>query len=329
MGKLAFAGHSTNSLSLIDPNDPANIDPKILNNSSSNETRSRGSLAWLGRQTHNLLLNIEWEKYEEWLYNHLAENYARDVIGYSKKYADILTDNRASKLLMFSRDKQRLVMSALSNLSKFLGVYQQWKESTRNVGLKWSKTDTFESFVRIMNNNHNDLLEWHRKASGILKDNERLYLKFMLLSGLRKNEGIQSFNLIITLFRNGKLADYLNENLSMLEHYRFKQFLRRTKNAYITFVPRDHLMQIANSKPVSYPAIRKSLERRGLKTRIKELRSYYASFMVRHNLISEEVDLLQGRVPKSVFVRHYLKENPAELRDRTLKAITELEQTLN
>jgi hypothetical protein len=54
-----------------------------------------------------------------------------------------------------------------------------------------------------------------------------------------------------------------------------------------------------------------------------------ASFMVRHNIISEEADLLQGRVPKSVFVRHYLKENPRELRDRTLKAITELEQTLN
>jgi len=263
------------------------------------------------------------------LYNHLAENYARDVVRYSKKYADILTDNEASKLLMFSKDKQRLVMSALSNLSKFLGVYEQWKESTRNVGLKWSKTDTFESFMKIMNNNHNDLLEWHRKASGILKDNERLYLKFMLLSGLRKNEGIQSFNLIISLFKSGKLVDYFNENLSMLEHYRFKQFLRRTKNAYITFIAKDLLMQIANSRPISYPAIRKYLNRSGLKTRIKELRSYYASFMVRHNLISEEVDLLQGRVPKSVFARHYLKENPAELRDRTLLAITQLEKTID
>jgi intergrase/recombinase len=88
-------------------------------------------------------------------------------------------------------------------------------------------------------------------------------------------------------------------------------------------------MQIANSKPVSYPAIRKCLERRGFKLRIKELRSYYPSFMVRHNIISEEVDLLQGRIPKSVFARHYLKENPTELRDRTPTAITQLEQTLN
>ena len=51
--------------------------------------------------------------------------------------------------------------------------------------------------------------------------------------------------------------------------------------------------------------------------------------MVRHNIISEEVDLLQGRVPKSVFARHYLKENPAELKDRVLTALTQLEQTLN
>jgi intergrase/recombinase len=51
--------------------------------------------------------------------------------------------------------------------------------------------------------------------------------------------------------------------------------------------------------------------------------------MVRHNIISEEVDLLQGRVPKSVFARHYLKENPKELKDRVLTALTQLEQTLN
>jgi len=62
---------------------------------------------------------------------------------------------------------------------------------------------------------------------------------------------------------------------------------------------------------------------------LRELRSYFASFVVRHNIISEEVDLLQGRVSKSVFVRHYLKESPTELRDRTLEALRQLEQTLS
>ena len=258
----------------------------------------------------------------------MSNTYAKDTLRYSKKYSDVLIANNASKLLMLSKDKQRLVMAALSNLSKFLGNYQQWRESIRNAGLRWSKIDSFESFLRIMNNNHNDLMEWLRKASATLDDEGKLYLRFMLLSGLRKNEGIQSFNLIIELSKKGRLSDYFNEELSLLEHYRFKQFLRNTKNAYISVLPKDFVMLIANSKPVSYPAIRKRLERNALKLRIKELRSYYASFMVRHNIISEEVDLLQGRVPKSVFVRHYLKENPVELRDRVMTALGQLEQML-
>jgi intergrase/recombinase len=150
----------------------------------------------------------------------------------------------------------------------------------------------------------------------------------MLLSGLRKKEGIEAFNLILELANNGRLAEYFNEEFSMLEHYKHKQFLRNTKNAFITILPKDFVMQIAKSNPVSYNAIHCYLYKKHLKLRLKELRSFYASFLVRHNIISEEVDLLQGRVSKSVFVRHYLKENPAELRDRIFKALAELEQTI-
>jgi intergrase/recombinase len=220
-------------------------------------------------------------------------------------------------------------MKALICLTKYLGSYLEFKEKLRQHGVNWARPDSFDSFLRIMKNNHSDLIEWYNKVYAVLDENEKLYLKFLLLSGLRKMEGIQSFNLLIDLARNGRLADYFNEDLSMLEHYKYKQFLRNTKNAYITILPKHFVMQIANSKSVSYSAIHCFLYRKHLKLRLKELRSYYASFMVRHNIISEEVDILQGRVPKSVFARHYLKENPAELRDRTLKAISELEQTLN
>jgi intergrase/recombinase len=114
----------------------------------------------------------------------------------------------------------------------------------------------------------------------------------------------------------------------MLEHYKHRQFLRNTKNAYITIIPRELVMQIANNKPVSYSAIHCYLYKKHLRLRLKELRSYYASFMVRHNIISEEVGLLQGRVSKSIFVRHYLKENPVELRNRVMIALTQLEQSI-
>jgi hypothetical protein len=50
--------------------------------------------------------------------------------------------------------------------------------------------------------------------------------------------------------------------------------------------------------------------------------------MVKHGLASEEVDLLQGRVSKSMFARHYLKENPTELGDRVLEALRQMEQSI-
>ena len=55
---------------------------------------------------------------------------------------------------------------------------------------------------------------------------------------------------------------------------------------------------------------------------------YLLNDLLLKTIISEEVDLLQGRVFKSVFVRHYLKENPIKLGDRTLKALRELGKSL-
>jgi intergrase/recombinase len=37
------------------------------------------------------------------------------------------------------------------------------------------------------------------------------------------------------------------------------------------------------------------------------LRSYYATHLRQHGILAEYIDLLQGRIPKSVFARHYLK----------------------
>ena len=105
-------------------------------------------------------------------------------------------------------------------------------------------------------------------------------------------------------------------------------FLRRTKNAYISFVPKSLILEIATSKQVTYPAIIKRLKRKSLKTRINELRDYYGTFMVRHGLIREEVDLLQGRIPPNIFIRHYWSPSFKELRARTIEAISLLEQSV-
>jgi len=220
-------------------------------------------------------------------------------------------------------------VKALTALSKYSGMYQEFRNKMKSYGVKRLRRDAFTSFLRILNNNNSDILDWYRKAVNVLRSNERLFLRFVTITGLRKNEAVQSFNLIIRLHENADLENYYNKELNCLEHFKFKElFLRRTKNAYISFIPKEFIQKIAKSDPVTYPAIIKRLKRKDLRTRINELRDYYGTFMVRHGLIREEVDLLQGRIPPSIFIRHYWSPSFKEMRDRTLKAISLLKQSL-
>jgi len=195
------------------------------------------------------------------------------------------------------------------NLSKFLGTYETYKGKLKQHGIKWlNNDDSFSSFLRIINNNHSNLGEWYKAVQGTLRDNEKLWLRFNLLTGLRKEESINAFNFLIQLAKDGKLSEYYNEELGILEHFKQgKLFLRHTKNCYISIVTKDLVQQIINSQPVTYFAVRKRLTNKKQTLRIKELRSYFATYLRKNDIISEYIDLIQGRIPRSVFARHYLK----------------------
>jgi intergrase/recombinase len=121
------------------------------------------------------------------------------------------------------------------------------------------------------------------------------------------------------------LSSYLNDD-GRLEHFQFKKlFLRGTKNVYLSIVPKSLIDQIVQSEPVGYNAILKRLQRRKMRSRICELRDAYGTFMVRNGLIKEEVDLLQGRIPPSIFIRHYWSPSFKELRNRTLEALQKMD----
>jgi intergrase/recombinase len=85
------------------------------------------------------------------------------------------------------------------------------------------------------------------------------------------------------------------------------------------------VLSVADSEPVTYSALYKRLMRSKVMSRVNELRDNFGTFMVRHGLIKEEVDLLQGRIPPSIFIRHYWSPSFDELKERTLKAV----ETLN
>jgi intergrase/recombinase len=65
-----------------------------------------------------------------------------------------------------------------------------------------------------------------------------------------------------------------------------------------------------------------------MKVRINELRDFYGTFMLHHGLLEQEVNLLQGRIPPSIFIKHYWSPRLSDLRDRVFKALDELERTL-
>ena len=222
-------------------------------------------------------------------------------------------------------------MKSLINLSKYLGRYETFKSQLKNYGIKWVSSDnSFNSFLAIINNNHSTLGNWYSKALNAVSDNEKLLLKFTLLTGLRKSEAINSFNLIIKLAGENKLSEYFNEECGILEHFKFRElFLPNSKNVHISIATMKLVNEIANSQPVCYTTLRKHLHKNKWPLRIKELRSYFAAYLRKKGILAEYVDLLQGRIPKSVFAKHYLKvEDVKVLVNRVLAVNASMENSL-
>jgi hypothetical protein len=239
---------------------------------------------------------------------------------YAKKYWPLLSEiSGIEKISVTTRNN---AIKSLIILSKFLGVHEEFKDDLKSYGIKLSRPDALVAFTRIYTNCNNNLGEWIAQVKPVLKPEENLLLRFLRLSGLRLSEGITSFNMIIRLSREGKLSDYLNSELGILEHFRYRSiFIRGTKNCFISIVPESLIAEIKKSQPVSYAGISKRLQRRKIPCRINELRDYFGTFVIRHGLVAQESDLLCGRIPPSIFVRHYFSPAIKELRDRTLKAL--------
>jgi len=268
---------------------------------------------------------IDWRGFDKWLQNRLREAYARKVRNDAKKYYYILFDSsKASVLGGLSKCNRRHAMAALANLSKFLGMYKDWKEIVSQAGLHWQKTSHLEVFLSMLNTDMGDVKSWFKEASEKLPKKYSVTLVFAAATGLRPDEACKSISLLSELAEANRLGEYLNAQLGMLEHFRFPNlFIRGCKNCYISFVPEELLKHVLNVKPkVKANGLRSAIEKAGLKVRIKDLRKLFATTL-RENGISEEViDLLEGRIPQSIFLRHYYKPDLLRsIREKVLEAI--------
>ena len=216
------------------------------------------------------------------------------------------------------------LIKSLIIYSKFKGFYEEFSKRLKDYGIKLNGVSTYNAFLRIYNNTNNtnhNVLEWINQIKPYLRDNENLFIQFLKATGIRKDEGIESFNLIIQLAKLNRLSEYYNLELNCLQHFKYsKLFIRKTKNLYISFIPESLVSAIANSESVSYSAIRKRLERKGIHLRINELRDYYATLLISNGFNELEVNLLQGRISGILF-KHYWSPKLSELRDRIFKIL--------
>jgi hypothetical protein len=218
----------------------------------------------------NISSFLDWNLYEKWAKSKYSKTYARIILQHSKKYHQMLNDVRSLDLL--KPTIRNNIIKSLIVLSKYQGIHEQFRTTMKNYGIKLHKQDALQSFLRILKASNSDILDWYQKAITVLRPNEQLYLKFCKAVSIRKEEAINAFNLIIELAKQDKLSEYYNRELSCLMHFKYAMFLRNTKNCYISFLEESLLNEIANSQPLTYPQIRKRLNRSNLTVRINELR---------------------------------------------------------
>lgn len=249
---------------------------------------------------------------------------------YSKEYVNVFAHpETASTILLLNKSKRRLVMSALANLAKYLGVYEYWKGIVRNAGLQWEKRSGLETIVSILNTDIEDVKKWLLDVVSILPKDCSTVVVFEALTGLRPSEACNSCRLITELSEVHELHNYLDEDLMMLQHFKFpKLFLRKSKNAYISFVTEELVDLVLCYKPlVNHDTLKSRLRKRGFKIHLRDLRKLHAT-MLREYVNREIIDLLHGRVGESIFLRFYYKPLLTQIRTKTIKGIQALQNEL-
>ena len=255
----------------------------------------------------------------------------KDKVRTAKKYAYCLLNGDFSELQFMSESKLNLVMCSLSSLAKYLGIYEQFQGLVRAYGLKWKNVKAEDLLLSRMINveKNGNVLEWVRRVKAELPKLS-VFMDFMVFSGLRLEEAVNSYNLIIDLAREGKLSEYYNFENEALEHYRFKSlFIRRTKKAFVSFIPKRLVEAVSREEKLTIYKVWNWIKRKGLECRFPDIREYYASVMTKW-LNPAEIDFLQGRVSGSVFMRNYF--NPAlitDLRERVFKGLMEIQSKLS
>jgi hypothetical protein len=280
-------------------------------------------IAASGRPNGNGLISaesIDWERFRAWAYKEYRPFTARDRFFHARKYARCLASGDLSELAMLNDCQRVHALKALTALSKFLGVCEDWRRLVRGYGLKCTDRNSDDLIIGRLTKvvNADDVFQWIRQVKEHfphLGD----FMDFLAVTGLRLNEAVESHNLIIDLSGQGRLCEYYKADRRVLEHFRFKEtFIRGSKKVFISFVPAELVGRMSRGQRLDYCRFQKPVARKLGGVRFADVRELHGTLMTKW-LRESEIDFLHGRVSSGVFMRNYF--NPAwigDLEDRAL-----------
>ena len=149
---------------------------------------------------------FNWPEFKKYVQNKYRKTTAKRVMCYANRYYQVLESGQIGQLNAVPSTTRSEVIKSLIIISKYVGCYEQFKAALKSYGIKSARPDALAAFVRIYSNKNSNLDEWFAKVKPILTPQENLLLRFLRLTGLRCSEGIESFNLIIELSAEGKIA---------------------------------------------------------------------------------------------------------------------------
>ena len=269
--------------------------------------------------------------FRDWLLKDRKRHTVVSMVSYARKDADCLFERDLSRVRDLPLGVRPHVLKSLSALSKFLGVYEEYKMLIKRYGLKWGGKSTDDIIIDRLTKvrDPDEIFNWIRQVKK-LRPELNDFMDFMAITGMRLVETVESYNLIISLSRKGKLNEYYNEEKRTLEHFKFKKlFIRKSKKVFVSFVPKELVTRISlNEKLTSKDAVIKKVKSRGLKSRFGDIRELHGTLMTKY-LKESEINFIHGRVTASVFMKHYF--NPVlihDLKERVFKGIAEIQSKI-
>ena len=276
-------------------------------------------------------LKIDWKNFKKWLFEDYLPITAKDRLRYAKKYVDCRINRDFNTLKLLTNSQRVHTMKALAVLSKFLGIYEDFRSLVKNYGLRWSDKRSSDLIIERLTRtvNPNEIFDWIKRVKKAIPELSD-FMDLIAITGLRYNEAIESYNLIVKLAEEGKLAEYFNFEREILEHFRFKEvFIRRSKKVFISIIPRELVKRISQNEPLEWNATKKNVARKAEHLRFADIREFHGSFITKY-LRQPEIEFLHGRTSSSVFMRNYF--NPTwiiDLNARMFKGIEEIQKEIN